>query len=90
MKLSYKDISMEIICGLFGKSRQGYYQKQQEEARKSLEEKIIVDMVRNERKKMPRLGGRKLYHILQTSFEVQGISIGRDNLLVMFLTRQDE
>jgi len=43
----------------------------------NLEEHIIIDMVRNKRRLMPRLGGKKLYHLLSEDLEEVG-KIGRD------------
>jgi transposase InsO family protein len=51
---------MDILCGLFGKSRQAYYQRKKYVYSEVLKEEIVFQMVEKERKLMPRLGGRKL------------------------------
>jgi hypothetical protein len=40
----------------------------------------IKPMVMNKRMKMPRLGTRKLYYLLQDEIKQSGIKIGRDGL----------
>lgn len=37
-------------------------------------------MVVDQRMEMPRVGTRKLYHLLQGSFRLKGIKVGRDKL----------
>jgi len=51
---------MDTLCGLFGKSRQAYYQRKKYVYSEVLKEDIVFQMVEKERKLMPRLGGRKL------------------------------
>jgi transposase InsO family protein len=43
-----------------------------------LNEQIVLDLVLELRRRMPRLGGRKLYHLLQSDFVCLGFKIGRD------------
>lgn len=39
---------------------------------------ILVDLIKQIRTRMPRIGGRKLYYLLQAHFSQNGIKIGRD------------
>lgn len=61
-----------------GISRQAYYQGEKARQRKVVDEAGIVELVRQERKIQPRLGGRKLLHILQAELERMSIAVGRD------------
>jgi transposase InsO family protein len=45
-------------------------------------------MVREIRKRMPRIGTRKLYHILRGEFEAKGIKAGRDKLFEILRKNQ--
>ena len=47
---------------------------------RTLENKIIIDLVLKKRKHMARLGTRKLHYLLQSEFEQLGIKCGRDQL----------
>jgi len=63
---------------LFGFTRQGYYQALHRQIKEQVQETQIVDMVTNMRKAQPRLGGRKLYLLLEQEMKQKGIKIGRD------------
>ena len=71
---------MGTLCGLFGKSRQAYYDHQKAIAAISMEQALILQEVTTIRTKMPRIGTRKLYHLLHPLLAAHGIKIGRDKL----------
>jgi putative transposase len=65
---------------LFGYSRQAYY-KQKSSFRKHVEhQKNVVSLVMEKRIRMPRLGTRKLYHLLKEDFRAHHLKVGRDQL----------
>lgn len=59
-------------------SRQNYYAARRLRERRQIDETLILELVKRERKIQPRLGGRKLLHLLNKDFEEAGIQIGRD------------
>jgi putative transposase len=59
-------------------SRQAFYKNRISETAEQLEEEIIIQLVKNLRKKLPRLGGRKLYKLLKEDLRKLPIKIGRD------------
>lgn len=63
-----------------GHSRQAYYQGQQRQARRSEQAKVVVQLVKAERMRQPRVGARKLQHMLREPLLGAGISLGRDAL----------
>jgi putative transposase len=65
---------------VFGKSRQAYYKYLKEAELNSMEHTIIVKLVQEIRKDLPRVGVRKLYHLLEESLAAHQIDIGRDKL----------
>lgn len=69
--------SMDTLCELFGKTRQAYYQRMNYDYIEYTEESIIVDMVLDIRQTMGKIGGRKLWYLLNESYP--GL-IGRDRL----------
>jgi hypothetical protein len=69
---------IDALCRLFGKSRQAYYERSRSVATASVEEDIILTLVREVRKDFPRMGARKLLIYLQPQFEARQIHIGRD------------
>lgn len=71
---------MSFVCGLFGKTRQGWYKQQASLDNEVLREAIIVRHVRELRSQMPRIGARKLHHMLTPQLQGHAISVGRDKL----------
>jgi len=69
-------------------SRQNYYKQQHQRQRQQVDEAFILALVRRERAVQPRLGARKLLHILQGEFDLAGVSIGRDRFFSL-LSRKD-
>lgn len=70
-------INLSSLCELFGKRRQAYYQRNKYVYREAAKEDILLQMVEKERKLMPRLGGRKLLHLIQPRLNGE-LSLGRD------------
>ena len=68
------------ICGLFGKSRQGYYKQQRTGQSQAMQAAIIVQTVQQIRTTQKRVGTRKLHQMMSVPLQQQGISIGRDKL----------
>ena len=65
-----------FACHLFGINRQVYYRSVRRRACKQTKAGKVVDMIMEIRKSMPRIGARKLYHLLFD--ELQQLKIGRD------------
>jgi putative transposase len=79
---------MAQICEQFGISRQAHYQKQQREVEQRKEDAVVLEMVRQVRRKHPRMGGRKLLFKIQPMLAAEGLQIGRDGLFDL-LREQD-
>jgi transposase InsO family protein len=71
---------MNQICAQFGISRQAHYQKRSREAERQLADEIVMELVRQVRRKHPRMGGRKLLFKIQPMLTAEGLQIGRDRL----------
>ena len=69
--------SVNRLCVYFGISRQAYYKSNSQMVKRALRTGLVVDMVQKVRRQMPRLGGKKLYHLLGSDLRQMG-SIGRD------------
>jgi putative transposase len=65
---------------LFGITRQAYYQYFWREGDYQLEEELLLQEVRNIRKRQPMIGTRKLYGMLAVFMIEHQIKIGRDAL----------
>jgi len=71
---------MNQICGIVGISRQGYYKSKQKKAIKKLNEEMIIQLVQAYRRKLPKLGVKKLYRMILPDMEKMKITLGRDKL----------
>lgn len=65
---------------MFGISRQAYYKHQQSQRRLAGQNYLVVQLVESIRQKHPRMGTRKLYHLIKPDLDSQGIKMGRDAL----------
>lgn len=73
-------MSMGQICAQFGISRQAHYQQRQREVQRHRQDQVVLELVRQVRRKHPRMGVRKLLHRIRPMLEAQGCTIGRDRL----------
>jgi transposase InsO family protein len=71
-------IKVGELCRKLGMSRQNYYKGRQERQRREVDNGLIEQLVLAERAVQPRLGGKKLLHILRPKLVEAGVSIGRD------------
>jgi putative transposase len=70
-----------FACQLFGIDRQVYYRKQKRlTVRRSTAEKVVA-LIAGIRKRMPRLGVRKLYHLLL--IQLRELKVGRDKFFAI-------
>lgn len=70
-------VSVDDLCSLFGKTRQAYYQKVRYDYLQKAEESVILQMVRSYKKDMSKLGGRKIWFLINS---VHPGYVGRDRL----------
>jgi len=80
MKAAHPLTRMNVLCDLFGISRQAWYQHKGHEGQKALEHEIVIKMVKAFRVKQPKVGSRKLLIHLQQTLEFNGIKMGQDAL----------
>jgi len=71
-------ISIRLVCERVGMSRQNYYAARRLRKRREVDEDMIVELVKRERRMQPRLGGRKLLNLLGPELEEAEVYIGRD------------
>ena len=71
-------IGVRELCDRVGMSRQNYYAARCVRQRRQVDEGMIVELVKRERRMQPRLGGRKLLHLLSADLAEAGVNVGRD------------
>lgn len=67
-------------CRYIGISRQAYYQRQRAQQRSDERDEQIRRLVVDVRLRQPRIGTRKLHHLLSCPLKAVGIKMGRDGL----------
>lgn len=96
MRALYGNLPVATLCGLFGKSRQAWYDIHNRKQEDLFHEQVIVELVQQKRTLLPRVGGIKLFSMLASDLADHHIAIGRDafyailrknNLLVPFKRR---
>ena len=77
----YHQESISSTCELLGISRQVYYRAIASKAKGQTVAKQVIGLVRSVRIEQPRIGTRKLYHILK--IPLQNLGVGRDRLFAI-------
>lgn len=72
---------MSELCRRAGMSRQNYYVARRRRRRRRLEREVVVQLVKEERRVQPRLGARKLLHLLRSPLLEAKVEVGRDRFL---------
>ncbi len=71
-------ISIVQLCDYAGMRRQNYYAARRLRQRRQIDEALILDLVRRERRLQARIGGRKLLDLLRPELAEAKVSVGRD------------
>ncbi|MDR1216193.1 MAG: DDE-type integrase/transposase/recombinase [Treponema sp.] len=71
------------LCAKVGMSRQNYYKVRRERQRRAVDSGLLEQLVRAARAVQPRLGGRKLLHMLSPKLATAGVKLGRDKFFAV-------
>lgn len=80
-------MSVGLLCEAAGMTRQNFYKQRRLRQRLSIDEQLVLELVRRERARQPRLGARKLLRLIQADLQKAGVSLGRDQLLKLLKRR---
>jgi putative transposase len=69
-------------------TRQNYYKQRTLRERESIDESLVLELIHRERCQHPRMGCRKLMHLLRPDLESAKVKIGRDRFFAL-LGRHD-
>lgn len=88
--MSYRPGTYTItaLCKHEGISRQAYYQGCRRRDRRRALRRQVLEWVRAERAKHPRMGGRKLYRRLTPRLQANGLKMGRDKLFELLRSQR--
>lgn len=73
-------MNVKAVCRQVQMTRQNYYARRRQRQRREVDAELVCGLVARERRLQPRLGTRKLRHLLQGEFQRAGIRIGRDRM----------
>ena len=73
-------MSVLKLCALAGMTPQNYYARRNVRRRQEVDLALVLALVKAERAQQPRLGGRKLYHLIAPELKAAGVKLGRDRL----------
>ena len=76
-------MSVKALCGAVGMTRQNYYKERKQRKRQAIRESLVLELVGQERAMQPKLGGRKLLHLIGAELASAGVSIGRDRFFAL-------
>jgi putative transposase len=80
LRKKHWDVGMGKLCGLFGKTRQGWYESNVRKDEEQVVDSLIFYEIKRIRKKQPNSGLLKIYEQLKPFIAQWGISMGRDKL----------
>jgi len=80
MKMQSCSRGLRELCRLLGYSPQAYYQYQKALGKSVLEDDLLISQVLHHRVLQPKLGGRKLYAMMEQFMAAHHIVRGRDRL----------
>lgn len=80
MRQDYSGVALATLCGLFGKTRHSWYEYRWHNKQILLTDELVLYYVNQIRGQLPRLGTRKLYHLLQQHLAPHHVHVGRDHL----------
>lgn len=78
MKTKCPNEPMQVICKMYGVTRQAYYSLRSYETKCSVTSMLALALVKEVKKDIPNIGGRKLYHMLNPEFDKHHVQMGRD------------
>lgn len=83
MKKHHCCVGLEKLCGLFGKTRQAFYDISWRSRDEQLHEAFIIDRVKTIRESIKGIGGLQLHNMLKEELGLHNIAIGRDKFYAL-------
>ena len=80
-------MGITTLCRKVGMTAQNYYKARRQRKHNEVDECFIKELVQAERQLQPRLGGRKMYGMLNPEMQKAGIIIGRDRFFKVLKTQ---
>jgi len=79
----YPKTSKKDICGLFGYTRQAWYDTQKRQSETQLSEVLILNAAKKLRQEHKKMGCEKIYGMLKPFLSEHNIKMGRDKFYAL-------
>lgn len=76
-------VTVSSLCRHLGYTRQAYYKAHKARTKQAVARDMVREKVNHLRVEHPRMGGRKLHHLLRKAMAQNGISLGRDRFFAL-------
>lgn len=80
LTIEEQGISIKVLCSLFGKSRNAWYDSNKRIEKDVLTRDIVLQEIKDIRRGLPGIGTRKLHFMLKGVLAGHSVSVGRDYL----------
>ncbi len=74
---------MTQACAALGLSRQAFYQRLRRQQKQQVAREMALALLQDVRRQHPRMGIRKVYHLIRPKLRSWGLSMGRDALFAL-------
>lgn len=78
--------SISGLCNKLDMSRQNYYKECKKRQRNRVDESLVIDIAKAERRFQPRMGAKKLHRFLFPELKLAGVNLGRDRFIEILYT----
>jgi putative transposase len=68
------------VCRAVGMTAQNYYARRRQRGRREVDVEMVLELVQAQRREQPRLGGRKVYYLIEPEMKKAGVKMGRDRV----------
>ena len=76
------------MCDYFEVTRQAYYKGVRQREQEVIQQELVIDLVQQVRRSNKKMGGKKLYHLLETDIHRIDASMGRDKFFDLLRHRE--
>ena len=83
MRRKYPRVGVGVLCGLFGKTRNAFYDHQRRATAQALFDGLVLALLADIRTNLPRLGIRKLHYLLFPRLGEYAPRVGPDYLFAL-------
>jgi transposase InsO family protein len=87
MRQQYPQLGLGVLCGLFGKTRNAFYEHPRRATAQALLDGLVLALVADIRGDLPCLGTRKLHFLLLPRLGEHATQVGRDYLFALLASQ---